>query len=111
MEAIIKCYDNKNCTRELNKDTDGNYILDLHMLSSNSDNQYKKFIYYKNKGTHRAYRISLLELSDTLNKCTMSLDKTTLGLEETGVITINIPIVQGENLTGTFSFRLNYDNV
>jgi hypothetical protein len=110
MEAIVKCFENKNCTRELKTDDSG-YILDLSLLSSNNDSQYKKNIYVKNVGTHRAYRVQVQELSDSLNKCTLYVDKTELGINEVGTLSVSLSIVKGENKTGTLYFKLNYDNV
>lgn len=97
--SYLKLYKNHACTRELEKDSNGNYILDINLVTSNNQNPYQTLIWVKNVGTHKAYRTAITLISSTITTNLEGLNTTTI-LPQQALkikITMNIPVLSVGN--------------
>jgi hypothetical protein len=111
MSALIKCYHNNTCSNELKENVEGNYLLDISPISSRVTNNYTKLVYLKNEGNHKAFNLSAAVTTNISGKISCSLNKTSLVVDETAVLTITIAIAQGDSLSGDIALTLAYDNL
>jgi uncharacterized protein YfaS (alpha-2-macroglobulin family) len=109
MEAKLQCFENRMCTKELTMLPDGSYSLGIKQLSSNNDSEYKRYVYVKNTGTHKAYTVKLTKVS--ADAVTIAIDKSELLVGETAKITIDLPVTMGSTTDVDLVFKLEYDNL
>ena len=57
--SYLQLFLNKACTRELEKDENGDYIYDLQNVSINAVTPLRLNFWCKNVGSHSAYEVSL----------------------------------------------------
>lgn len=109
--SYVQLYKNKACTRELKKDSEGKYLLDIEVLTGNSQSPYQIILYAKNNGSHKAYDVSLELLSSSLSNTAVVNQKNTLESLEDSKITITFPTASLQRGNHSIEMRLNYDSV
>jgi hypothetical protein len=105
--AFLKLYENKACTRELKKDVNGNYILNVPVLTANAQSPFISNIFVKNEGDHKAYDCNITLISSTITNTsivTTVVSNVILVVGESRKCTISVPIAQG--VTGTYTVTI-----
>lgn len=109
---IILCEDTA-CTKQLSLAPNGDYVVIMPITTGHSNGLYRKNIYMKNVGTHKAYNIVVSEVSDESNKFTVTPPSVSTLDGSTGRTKIEIvtSYIQGERSNNRLILRVNYDNI
>lgn len=108
--SYLQLYYNKACTRELEKDIDGNYIYTSKNISTNAIMPLIVNLWCKNNGSHTAYETSLqLVSSDITVGLPPVKDKIYSGQVFRFPITVNIP--SGDRAVHNIALRFDYDSI
>lgn len=110
-QAKLKLYEDSSCTKEITLSHNGDYILNSKIITGHSNGEYRKNVYVKNVGTHKAYNIYVNIISDWSNSVTISKNFNVLPSNSKEVFTITTPYVKGDKKTIRVSIKLDYDNV
>lgn len=105
-QAKLKLYEDIACTREIELDIGGKYILSANCITGEPTHDYEKKIYIKNVGTHSAYNVSF-----SSNKGDISTTTNEIKANKVHVVTIKITMPNGEANSQTIVGGLNYTNL
>lgn len=108
--SFLQLYYNKACTRELEKDLEGNYIYNSNNISTNAIMPFIITLWCKNNGSHIAYETSLEKVSSTLD-ITLPPMKNKLYSGQVFAFPITLNIVKGDVGSHTIMLRLHYDSI
>lgn len=109
-KSFLQLYYNKACTRELEKDLEGNYIYNSKNISTNSIMPLILNIFCKNNGSHTAYDVRLEIVSSILEIPTpKGLDK--MYSNHVHNFPMSIYINNGDTENHTIVLRLHYDSI
>lgn len=107
--AFVKLYTNRACTREIDKDVNDDYVFNVNKISNNAHNPLTITFYAKNIGSHKAYDFKMTKLTTPIDYTLIS-NKSTLLPTEISICKAKI-VVPNDNITYTFSIKVEYDNV
>ena len=107
---FIKLFEDISCTKELNVDLFDNYITTVQVISGISDIIFKKKIYIKNVGSHKAYNVKVTAMFDD-NDVESSLECETIMPLEVVEFKISMPIVKGQTMARILSYKIDYDTI
>lgn len=102
-QAKVKLFHDSSCKKELTKDITGKYLLNTKVISGQPTHVFKKRIYAKNLGTHKAYNVNLVGSNQNI-----SIQKETLRNNEKCYIDISVEIPKGDKGIRTFLTKLEY---
>lgn len=109
-QSYLRLYYNKACTRELEKDIDGNYIYKNTNITNNAVLPFTLKIWCKNDGSHTAYDISM-----TITSSDISATSTTTYLQILSKQIVPFPVVfnilKNDTKTYKISLKLKYDSI
>lgn len=108
--AFIKLYINRACTKEIEKDVNGDYILDKNKVSNNAHNPMTFTFYAKNVGSHKAYDYKIIKASGSTLEYSIVTNKTNLASSEQARVMLIATIPSG-NTNKNMNVRVEYDNV
>lgn len=110
--AYLKIFENQACTRELPKDENGNYILNISFLTANAQEPYQIILWVKNDGSHSAYDSSVTIESSTISNSQVDVQlPSVIYSQEIKKTLISFPTVQGLTGEHTITLRIYYDNI
>lgn len=108
--SYVQLYYNKGCTRELEKDINGNYIYNSTNISNNAIMPLIINLWCKNNGSHTAYDVRLdLITSDIAVTVPEQIDKLYSMQVDKFPIQINIP--KGDSTKHDIILRTSYDSI
>ena len=107
---FIKLFEDINCIKELSVDLFGNYITTLQVINDIDDIVLKRNIYVKNVGTHKAYNVIITDMFDD-SDIESSFDREAIIPLEVVEFKLSIPIVKGQTLAKTLSYKIDYDTI
>lgn len=108
--SYLQLYYNKACTRELEKDSSGNYIYNSNNISTNAIMPLIINFWCKNNGSHTAYETSLTLVSSAITVTfPPKRDKIAPGQVLSFPISVNIP--KGDKTSRDIVMRFNYDSI
>lgn len=108
-EAHITPFSNKGCTRPLQL-VDGNYILEMDVITNNFRNPYRFNIWLKNEGSHSAYDVKIVQTTSIPNVVLPSVIPEVFSGQVIG-IPIEVTIPQFSSNEINFGFTVEYDNI
>lgn len=115
---FIKLFEDISCTKELNVDLFDCYVTTVKVINSISDIVLKRNIYVKNVGTHKAYNVRITAMSDDSDIESGFDHETIIPLEHKTIIPLevvafklSIPIVKGQTMDRTLSYKIDYDTI
>ena len=108
--AKIKLYADSSCLNELPRAYNGNYVFSTSVVTGNSDINYNRNIYVKNVGTHKAYNITLTQLTGD-KVISFIIPKTELLPNRTMTCKLSSKFVKGEKFSGSLQIKVDYDNL
>ena len=107
---FIKLFEDINCIKELGVDLFGNYITTLQLINDIDDIVFKRKIYVKNVGTHKAYNVKITAMFND-SSIESSLDHEVITPLEVIEFKTSIPIVKGQTIAKTLSYKIDYDTI
>lgn len=108
--AYIKLYEDSSCKKELTRGMYDYYTLKLRIPTGNAYG-YKKTLYAKNVGSHKAYNVNVLETQDSSNKAVIIMSKNILAPNEKCLIKISINFEKEEVGQYALGFDVLFDNI
>lgn len=106
--SYIQLYKNKALTTMIPKNTDGNYVLDLGVISNNAHNPFIFNIFAKNIGDHKAYDFTVTSLS---NGTTVNFAKQDVMVGGIVKIPISININKSATTQTVVTLKVDFDSV
>lgn len=110
-QAYLRIYEDMSCTKELKQGVNNDYIINIQVPTGHSDINYKKNIYIKNIGTHKAYNIIANKSYDSSNKANLTLSKNNLVSTEYTKLEVSIQYCKGDTTNHQVQIKLEYDNI
>jgi len=112
-QSYLQLYYNKACTKELEKDTEGNYIYNSSNISNNAIMPLIINLWCKNNGSHTAYETTLtLVSSDLTVELPLKVDRiASLASLEVIQIPIKVDIPKGDMTKHIITLRFEYDSI
>ena len=107
---FIKLFEDISCTKELNVDLFDCYVTTVKVINDISDIVLKRNIYVKNVGTHKAYNVRITAMFDD-SDIESSFDRETIIPLEVVEFKLSIPIVKGQTIARTLSYKIDYDTI
>lgn len=108
--SYLQLYYDKACTRELEKDFDGNYIYNFNNISTSVTMPLLMTLWCKNNGSHTAYETSVkLISSDVEINFSEVIDKI-LSLQIVS-LPISINIKKGDMAQHSIVLKFDYDSI
>ena len=104
----IKLFEDCSCTREVDVDVFGNYITTTQIISGISDIDFKRKIYVKNVGSHKAFNVKIMAMFSDSDVIT-ELNYETSKANEVAELILTIPVKKGQNMTKVLNYTLEYD--
>lgn len=104
----IKLFEDCSCTKEVAIDMFGNYITTTQIISGISDIDYKRKIYVKNVGTHKAYNVVVTAMFSD-NNIVCELNQDLIKPKQVVELILTIPIVKGQTIAKSLSYEIQYD--
>ena len=104
----IKLFEDCCCTKEVRVDVFGNYVTTCQIISGISDIDFKRRIYVKNVGSHKAFNVKLIAMFDDSDVIT-EFNYETIKPNEVAELDLTIPIKKGQNMTKVLNYTLEYD--
>ena len=104
----IKLFEDCSCTKEVDVDVFGNYVTIYQIISGISDINYKRRIYVKNVGSHKAFNTKLITMFDD-SDVIAEFNYETIKPKEVAELDLTIPIKKGQNMTKVLNYTLEYD--
>lgn len=104
----IKLFEDCSCTKEVGVDAFGNYVTTCQIISGISDIDFKRKIYVKNVGSHKAFNTKLIAMFDN-NDVIAEINYETIRPNEVAELDLTIPIKKGQNMTKVLNYTLEYD--
>ena len=104
----IKLFEDCSCTKEVDVDVFGNYVTTTQIISGISDIDFKRKIYVKNVGSHKAFNVKMIAMfsdSDIIAE----INCETIKPKEVAELVLIIPIKKGQNMTKVLNYTLEYD--
>lgn len=108
--SYLQLYYNKACTRELEKDSSGNYIYNSTNISTNAIMPLIINLWCKNNGSHTAYETSLQLVSSDI-AVTMPPLKDKIYSNQVLAFPIQINIPKGDKTRRDIVMRFEYDSI
>ena len=108
--SYLQLYYNKACTRELEKDSEGNYIYNSNNISSNAIMPLIINLWCKNNGSHTAYEVSLEQVSSDIVIVLPPL-KDKIFSNQVVALPVQINIPKGDTAKHIITLRFNYDSI
>lgn len=108
--SYLQLYYNKACTRELEKDSSGNYIYNSKNISTNAIMPLIINLWCKNNGSHSAYEVNLEKVSSDIT-VTMPPLKDKIFSNQVVSFPIQINIPSGDTTEHNIVLRFNYDSI
>ena len=110
-KALLKLYLDMSCTMELNKGVSNTYVINSNIPTGHGDIEFKKHLYVKNVGSHKAYNIKTYLYGNTTQECEITSSKEELKPNESDVIVISKKYHKGETSNNVLSVGVEYDNI
>ena len=104
----IKLFEDLSCTREVDVDVFGNYVTTCQIISGISDIDFKRRIYVKNVGSHKAFNVKIIAMFDN-NDVITEFNHKTIKPNKVAELDLTIPIKKGQNMTKVLNYTLEYD--
>ena len=104
----IKLFKDCCCTKEVDVDVFGNYITTTQIISGISDIDFKRKIYVKNVGSHKAFNAKIIAMFDN-NDVITEFNYETIRPNEVAELVFTIPVKKGQNMTKVLNYTLEYD--
>ena len=104
----IKLFEDCSCTKEVSVDVLGNYVTTCQMISGISDIDFKRKIYVKNVGSHKAFNAKIIAMFDN-NDVIAEINYETIRPNEVAELVFTIPVQKGQNMTKVLNYTLEYD--
>ena len=104
----IKLFEDLSCTKEVGVDVFGNYVTTCQIISGISDIDFKRKIYVKNVGSHKAFNVKIIAMfsdSDIIAE----INYETIKPNEVAELVFTIPVQKGQNMTKVLNYTLEYD--
>ena len=104
----IKLFEDCSCTKEVDVDVFGNYITTTQIISGISDIDFKRKIYVKNVGSHKAFNVKIIAMfgdSDVIAE----INYETIKPNEVAELVLTIPVKKGQNMTKVLNYTFEYD--
>ena len=104
----IKLFEDCSCTKEVSVDVFGNYVTTCQIISGISDIDFKRRIYVKNVGSHKAFNAKIIAMFDN-NDVIAEINCETIKPNEVAELDLTIPIKKGQNMTKVLNYTFEYD--
>ena len=104
----IKLFEDCCCTKELYVDVFGNYATIAQIISGISDIDFKRRIYVKNVGSHKAFNAKIVAMFDN-NDVIAEINYKTIKPNEVAELDFTIPIKKGQKMIKVLKYTLEYD--
>ena len=104
----IKLFEDLCCTKEVGVDVFGNYVTTSQIISGISDIDFKRKIYVKNVGSHKAFNAKIIAMFDN-NDVIAEINYKTIRPNEVAELVFTIPVKKGQNMTKVLNYTLEYD--
>ena len=104
----IKLFEDLSCTKEVGVDAFGNYVTTCQIISGISDIDFKRKIYVKNVGSHKAFNVKIIAMfSDS--HVIAEVNYKTIKPNEVAELVLIIPVQKGQTMTKVLYYTLEYD--
>lgn len=104
----IKLFEDYCCTKELYVNVLGNYVTITQIISGISDIDFKRRIYVKNVGSHKAFNVKIIAMFDD-SDVTVEFKKKTIKPNEVAELDLTIPVKKGQKIIKVLKYTLEYD--
>lgn len=108
--SYLQLYYNKACTRELEKDIEGNYIYNSRNISINAIMPLIINLWCKNNGSHTAYECILTQISSDLS-VVLPVKKEKILSGEITPYKLEVTIPKGDKTQHSIVLKLEYDSI
>ena len=108
--SYLQLYYNKACTREIEKEKNGNYIYTSNNISTNAITPLIINFWCKNNGSHTAYETSLTLVSSAIT-VTFPPKRDRIASGQVISIPISVNITKGDKATREIVMRFEYDSI
>ena len=106
--SYVQLYRNRACTELIPQDTNGNYVLNLGVISNNAHNPYTFNIFAKNIGTHKSYDVNVTNISEG---CSTTFLKCDILPGQVKLVTLLTDIDVNQTAPIIVTFKLEFDSV
>lgn len=108
--SYLKLYYNKACTKELEKDEQGNYVYNSKNISNNAIMPLIINLWCKNEGSHTAYEVIVRQISSDLS-LTMPEKVEKIYSNQIVALPIKVNIDKGDTSLHILEVILEYDSI
>lgn len=108
--SYLQLYYNKACTRELEKDVDGNYIYKSNNISNNAVMPLIVNLWCKNNGSHTAYETTLKLVSADIDVVLPPIKDKIYSMQIVA-LPVKITILKNDNKQHNIVLRFEYDSI
>ena len=106
--SYVQLYKNRGCTEVIPQDVNGNYTLDFGVISNNAHSPLTFNIYAKNIGTHKAYDVTITQLS---GNATITFIKCDVIQNQIKFIPLSLIINKNQTTQESIVFKVEYDSI
>ena len=106
--SYIQLYKNRACTELVPQDVNGNYIFDIGVINNNVHSPFIFNLYAKNIGTHKAYNVTVTQLS---GNATITFIKCDVIQNQIKFIPLSLIINKNQTTQESIVFKVEYDSI